>query len=141
MASKKKQFKDYQDYLNSPEWKALKDEFKKNYTGLKNVCEISLTPAKKDIEFHHWRYPKNWNDDSIDNIIMVRAFVHREIHDSPKIKYNGLKKSRKSTIQILQRRYNSKRTSPLWSEIAVLKNKLSKVKEYIVNSCLILKED
>ena len=31
MAKKKKQYKDYQDYLASPEWKALKKSFYKNY--------------------------------------------------------------------------------------------------------------
>jgi len=86
MAKKKKQFKDYQDYLASPEWKALKDEFYDTYEGFNNVCEISgKTIYKEDDDYmclHHWRYASDWNNDSIDNVILVCGSVHDWIHDN-----------------------------------------------------------
>ena len=80
MAEKKKQFKDYQDYLNSNEWKALKEEFYAQYDGLKNLCEVSLFKVIGTPHLHHWKYPKNWSDDSVDNLIMVDSEIHKFLH-------------------------------------------------------------
>ena len=88
MATKKKQYKDYQEYLDSPEWKALKEEFYDQYDGFTNVCQITgcdLDDSDVDSDnymcLHHWRYPKNWNDDSIENLILVRNCTHKWIHE------------------------------------------------------------
>jgi len=88
MAKNKKQFKDYQDYLASPEWKALKDEFYNKYEGFNNVCQISGRTIDKSNDngdymcLHHWQYPSDWSNDSIENIILVCNDTHNWIHDN-----------------------------------------------------------
>jgi len=98
MPKKKKQFKDYQDYLNSPEWKKLKNEFHEKYDGLPSVCQVTLEPIDK-VELHHWNYPKDWNNDSIENLILVSRLAHQFIHD----KYDKQKfYSKQEAIQCYQ---------------------------------------
>ena len=86
MATKKKQYKDYQEYLDSPEWKALKEEFYDQHDGFTNVCQISGRTIDRDnddgeyICLHHWQYPIDWNNDSIENLILVCNDVHDWIH-------------------------------------------------------------
>lgn len=87
MATKKKQYKNYQEYYDSPEWKALKEEFYDQYDGFTNVCQISGRKIDKDngdgeyMSLHHWRYPKDWNNDSIENLILVCNDVSNWIYD------------------------------------------------------------
>ena len=30
---------------------------------------------------HHWRYPKDWNDDSHENLILISCRIHQWLHD------------------------------------------------------------
>ena len=55
---KKIQYKDYQDYLNSPAWKKIKEDYKKNNDHL--YCAFCENDT--GLQHHHWRYPKDWND-------------------------------------------------------------------------------
>jgi hypothetical protein len=105
MPKKRKQYKDYDDYIASPEWKAIKKEFYDEYDGLHNICEISLKPIKGTSELHHWNYPKDWSNDSIDNLVLVSRESHQLIHDE----YYFVKAtSRNRYIQIVQSKYFNK---------------------------------
>jgi len=82
---KHKKYKNYQDYINSNEWRALKKKFYAQYEGFNDVCEVSGKQIKKGTRnaymcLHHWQYPKDWNDDSIKNLILVCSDVHEWIH-------------------------------------------------------------
>ncbi len=80
----KKRWDSYADYLKSPEWKQIKKDFVKNNPDWGNVCEISGMECdggeRPNLHFHHWHYPKDWNDDSWENLILVCKEVHDFIH-------------------------------------------------------------
>jgi hypothetical protein len=86
MPKKRKQYKDYDDYIASPEWKDIKEEFYSKYEGFVNVCQISgRLISDEDDEYmclHHWRYSKNWNDDNISNLILIGSDTHDWIHSN-----------------------------------------------------------
>jgi len=75
-------YKDYADYLKSNKWKDVKEAWYKNNTDHEN-CRISLTHIDdEDMVLHHWRYPKDWNDDSHENLILVSVDMHEWIHSN-----------------------------------------------------------
>lgn len=85
---KKKQYKNYQEYLDSPEWRSLKKEFYHSYDGFDNVCQITGTEILKEdftsdtyMCLHHWRYPKNWIDGLPDDLILVTNEIHDWLHN------------------------------------------------------------
>jgi len=68
----------YGDYLKSKEWKQIKKEYKDLYST--SVCSICSTEGET-LNHHHWTYPKDWNDDSPDNLILVCEDCHKNIHE------------------------------------------------------------
>lgn len=79
MAKQSKTYKDYNEYLNSPKWEQVKQDFYNEYDGYTNVCEISGITSD-NMNLHHWRYESDWNNDSSDNVILVCKQVHEWIH-------------------------------------------------------------
>ena len=79
----KKAFENYQEYLKSDKWKQLKKEFTNDYlsSGWTNVCEVTgeILDAH-EMHHHHFRYPKDWNDDSPENIVLISKQLHEMIH-------------------------------------------------------------
>ena len=89
---KRVEYKDYQDYLNSPAWEQIKKDYADNEKSID--CLICCTPfdAYDDMikAHHHFRYPTDWNDDTWQNLICVcqkcHDFLHENItHDSEPI--------------------------------------------------------
>jgi hypothetical protein len=80
---KKVQYKDYAEYLKSPEWREVRAEYSQNeQTEECSCCRMEFN-SDDDINpnFHHFRYPKDWNDDSWENLLIVCEDCHRELHD------------------------------------------------------------
>ena len=75
-----KKFKDYQDYLSSNEWKSVKEDYDKNEQS--SVCLCCGAEFDEDFKpnYHHFKYPKDWNDDSWENLIIVCNSCHGLIH-------------------------------------------------------------
>ncbi len=78
---KDEKWNDYQEYLQSNNWRNLKEIFYKSFNN-EVYCEICDTDFEgKRKETHHFQYSKNWNDDSIDNLVCVCRDCHRLIHN------------------------------------------------------------
>lgn len=71
----RKNWKNYQEYLKSPEWAIIKAEVKKRDSSTCQLCA-----DEENIHCHHWRYPKDWNDDSLDNVLVVCEKCHTRAH-------------------------------------------------------------
>lgn len=70
----------YNDYLNSPEWEAIKEEVYKSRDGhCMACCDFS------NLELHHVTYPKDWNKDKAENVIILYKKCHQEFHDSDNV--------------------------------------------------------
>lgn len=65
---------DYQKYLNSPAWQALRDEVHARAQGR---CEGCGAEAK---ETHHTNYPDNFNNDTAENLQALCRICHRAAH-------------------------------------------------------------
>lgn len=64
----------YANYLQSPEWDALR---KKAYQRAKHKCELCADSAA---HVHHIKYPKNLANDETDNLIVVCEDCHKKLH-------------------------------------------------------------
>jgi len=71
----------YRDYLNSPEWNALR---KKAYKRANGKCEMCGAPA---CSVHHVKYPKQYAEDSLQNLVVLCEKCHRLSHGIRKIPY------------------------------------------------------
>ena len=78
-----KRFKDYKEYLESPQWKALR---KKTYDRVKEesgcanqTCEVC--DIEDNLQVHHWKYPKDWNDDKTEYHTLVCKDCHETAHN------------------------------------------------------------
>ena len=69
---RKRRYRSYKSYLRSPQWRSIQKEYHKVHKN--KLCVVS---GLKGRDMHHWRYEKDWNDDSYKNLI----FVTREVHD------------------------------------------------------------
>jgi hypothetical protein len=67
----------YTEYLLSNKWDSIKEEYKLMYPDY-GVC--FLCPTISNIQLHHWRYPKDWNNDSYKNLIPLCGCCHKSIH-------------------------------------------------------------
>ena len=65
---------DYQEYLRSPEWDALR---KQVYRRADGNCELCGAPAGA---VHHVRYPKQFKDDHPNNLLAVCEDCHKKLH-------------------------------------------------------------
>jgi hypothetical protein len=73
-----RKFKNYQDYLKSDKW----SEVKEDYANINNHKYCALCESDEDLQHHHFNYPKDWNDDSHENIIKICNDCHDLAHES-----------------------------------------------------------
>jgi hypothetical protein len=68
------EWKTYEDYLKSPEWKKIrKAVFERDAA----TCRLCPNPAE---HAHHWRYPQDWAEDNAENCIVGCADCHARTH-------------------------------------------------------------
>jgi hypothetical protein len=72
----KQEFKDYNDYLNSEKWKELREEALDRDFGF---CKICLDKVATQV--HHHKYPRDYNNDNINNLISVCESCHEKVHN------------------------------------------------------------
>ena len=72
-------YKTYEDYLTSDKWQMIKKEFRANKY-CDDTCFLCYYKGPK-VVCHHWRYPKNWNNDSPENLILLCTDCHDTVHD------------------------------------------------------------
>tara|TARA_R110002020_G_scaffold167532_2_gene355876 strand:+ start:625 stop:1248 length:624 start_codon:yes stop_codon:yes gene_type:complete len=68
----------YDDYLESDEWKETKADYHLFSEIASDVCFLCY--EKRNLQLHHWRYPKNWINDSYNNLMQVCGDCHETIH-------------------------------------------------------------
>lgn len=73
-----KQYEDYDDYLKSKEWANIKNDFYDCSDISYGVCFLCYN--SDNLQLHHWRYPKNWANDSYKNLMEVCDVCHEVIH-------------------------------------------------------------
>jgi len=78
MATKKKSWNSYEDYLNSPEWEKIRAAVHKRDKG---VCQLCGCPEASNPHCHHWNYPSDWNEDTPDNVILACDGCHSDLHE------------------------------------------------------------
>ena len=83
---------DYQSYLKSDKWAAIRNERKKQIREYHKriVCECCGKGGM--VHMHHWHYPKGWDNDSVDNIVALCPECHKLCHDVFNIKVFGVEK-------------------------------------------------
>jgi len=78
----KKNFKSYKDYLKSDKWDQVKCDYEQNEQVEECLCcGVHLDETSKK-NFHHFKYPKDWNNDTWENLIVVCQNCHSEIHEA-----------------------------------------------------------
>ena len=79
----------YNKYLKSKEWKSVKDDYHVFSDIASDVCFLCF--EKDSLQLHHWRYPKNWNNDSYKNLMQVCSECHEGIHsiENSKLLHNS----------------------------------------------------
>jgi len=65
---------DYHEYLKSKEWKELR---LRAYKRAHHQCELCKRPAAA---VHHVKYPKQYPNDSIENLLVVCKRCHNLVH-------------------------------------------------------------
>lgn len=75
--SKKIYYSNYQDYLKSDKW----EEVRADHLNKTKCQDCSFCLSSEDIQYHHWRYESNWNNDSYKNILPVCGSCHKNIHN------------------------------------------------------------
>lgn len=98
----KKRYKNYQEYLESDEWTNLKEEYKKVFNSCScNVCGMPDDLHDEVFNYHHFRYPKDWNNDSIDNLLYVCKKCHDWIHDHEAIEHGSNDTNLREYLQLV----------------------------------------
>lgn len=118
----------HEDYIKSDMWKRLRKSFYKNYIGKKMVCQVSLSKIIGSPELHHIRYPDDWSEDSIDNLIMLSRESHQWVHDNLLKRDYKTKEQALNHIQFEYFKQNDARA------------KLSEIKTKIINLAIDTKE-
>lgn len=82
-AKKKVQYKYYAEYLKSDKWKQVKKDYRA-YAEAQNLGVGACFFCKSDqnIQHHHWRYEKDWNDDSCFNLLQACRSCHVKLNNS-----------------------------------------------------------
>lgn len=70
----KKVWKNYEAYLASPEWDALREKAMNRDDRKCRVC------GRAAEQVHHHKYPKDWNDDCLANLVCACGTCHKRIH-------------------------------------------------------------
>jgi len=79
--AKKVQYKDYAEYLDSPKWEQVKQDYYENEQVDDCLCcGSNMVECDLIHNFHHFRYPKDWNNDSWENLIIVCETCHETLH-------------------------------------------------------------
>ena len=80
--TKKVQYKDYADYLKSPKWKQVKQDYRDNEST--QGCLLCSHHFDNDTvpHYHHFKYPRNWNDDTWENLIILCNKCHEFAHSN-----------------------------------------------------------
>ena len=74
-AAKRKTWDSYEDYLKSKEWKEIRHKVKDRDV----ICQV-CDEDKGNLHCHHFNYPKDWNNDSPDNVVLLCDECHKESH-------------------------------------------------------------
>jgi hypothetical protein len=95
-------FNSYEDYLKSDKWKAVKEDYQRKEQT--NHCLVCRAVFENDIKpnYHHFRYPKDWNNDSFENLIIVCESCHKFLHDE--IEHNSNEISIREYLSIANKR-------------------------------------
>jgi hypothetical protein len=90
MSKKRIQYKDYADYLKSEKWKQVKKDYDDSDRDRAHCyfCYSSDITIQSNFNYHHWTYPKDWNDDTHENLIKVCDSCHKVLHES-KLEHNS----------------------------------------------------
>lgn len=72
-------YKNYEEYLISDKWTQVKKNYK-NSVKYERVC--SLCFETEMLQLHHWRYEKDWNNDTHKNLIQLCDLCHKSAHSS-----------------------------------------------------------
>ena len=64
----------YQEYMGSDGWKKLRE---KAYLRAENLCELC---GAKAAAVHHVKYPKNFEEDNLYNLLVVCKICHEKLH-------------------------------------------------------------
>ena len=73
-------YRNYQHYLISEKWRQVRNDYISFNYRVSSHCLFCCSETK--LNFHHWTYPKDWNKDSHENIILVCEECHMKLHDS-----------------------------------------------------------
>jgi hypothetical protein len=76
---KRKKWDSYEDYLKSLEWEQIRKEVHRRDDETCRLCESS--GSNIELHCHHFRYPKDWSDDSSENVMLACADCHDTIHN------------------------------------------------------------
>jgi len=74
------QYENYQDYLKSDKWKNVKKDYDKNVFK-RNPKTCACCGWHVSGEYHHFKYAKNWNADTWQNIIYLCSHCHKRMHN------------------------------------------------------------
>jgi hypothetical protein len=77
---KTKKWANYQEYLQSPEWKKIREEVVARDGERCLICSADGTDKENGLEVHHWRYADDWANDNADNCVTLCADCHRDRH-------------------------------------------------------------
>jgi 5-methylcytosine-specific restriction endonuclease McrA len=78
----RKEYKNYADYLKSDKWKQVKEDYAKNEKVDNCICCNITFDSDIKPQHHHFRYPKDWNDDSWENLIVLCEGCHNLAHSA-----------------------------------------------------------
>jgi 5-methylcytosine-specific restriction endonuclease McrA len=120
-AKKKIQYKDYADYLKSDKWKQVKEDYKNNESIDNCLCCRDQFNHELAANYHHFKYSKNWSDDTWENLIVVCIGCHNQLHE----------RFPHSSDPITLREYLSKVTATLISMTRDNGAKLDKIHELL----------
>ena len=80
-ALKKVQYKNYEEYLKSPKWQQVKNDYADNEQIEHCLgCDCKFGNYETP-EYHHFKYSKDFNDDSWENLLIVCRECHQKLHD------------------------------------------------------------
>jgi hypothetical protein len=72
------QYKSYEVYLLSDKWQKVKEDFNEFSENANGICFLCY--EQNNLQLHHWRYPKDWNNDSYKNLIQLCHECHGTVH-------------------------------------------------------------
>ncbi len=70
-----KKWANYEEYLQSAEWKALREEAKERAGRMCENCG-----ANANLVVHHWRYPDLLTHDDLENLVTLCRPCHDDLH-------------------------------------------------------------